>query len=160
MTEEKSDTEAEASKFFAIAYHGKTWGLLDIANRTSEENELMLYTAIASLRHWLDVGTGVHQQRGLWLIARVCSVLGLAEAALCHADRCLALTKEYADLMEDFDRAFSYESVARANAIAGNRNEALTYIELAEEAGQAIAGEQDREYFFDDLNCGDWGNVR
>ena len=153
-------TEAEASKFFTIAYHGKTWDLLDMASRTSEENELMLYTAIASHRHWLDVGTGIHQQRGEWLIARVCSVLGLAEAALRHANRCLALTKEYADLMEDFDRAFSYECVARANAIAGNRNEALTNIALAEEAGRAIAGEQDREYFFDDLNGGDWGDVR
>jgi tetratricopeptide (TPR) repeat protein len=160
MTEEKLYTEAEASKFFAIAYNGKTWGLLDKANRTSEENELMLYTAIASLRHWLDVGTGVHRQRGEWLIARVYSVLGQAEAALRHTDRCLALTEDYADLMEDLDHAFSYECVARANAIAGNRNEALTYVRLAEEAGRAIAGEQDREYFLDDLNGGDWGDVR
>jgi hypothetical protein len=160
MSEDKRHTEAEAHRFFAIQFHGKTWDLLDRTERTQEEDELMVHTAHASSRHWLEVSTGLHHQRGEWMIARVYSVLWQAEAALRHADRCLALTKDYADLMEDFDRAFSYECVARANAIAGNRNEALTYIALAEEAGQAIAGEQDREYFFDDLNGGDWGDVR
>jgi hypothetical protein len=50
MTEEKSYTESEAQRFFAIHYHGKTWDLLDKPNRTRED-ELMVYTAHASCCH-------------------------------------------------------------------------------------------------------------
>jgi hypothetical protein len=160
MSEEKVYTEAEAHRHFAIRFNGMTWDLLDRADRTKEEDERMLYSAFASCRHWLEAGTGVHHQRGEWMIARVYSVLGLGEAAVRHANRCLELTEEHAGEMEDFDKAFAYEAVARANAIAGNRGEALKYIELAEKAGEAIADEQDKEIFLGDFNGGDWAGLR
>jgi tetratricopeptide (TPR) repeat protein len=153
-------TEAEAQRFFAIQFNGKTWDLLDKPDRTREEDELMIHSAHASCRHWLEVGTGLHHQRGEWLIARVYSVLGLADAALRHASRCLELTETYSDLMADFDQAYAYEGLARANAVAGKREEALKYVALAEEAGENIAGEQDRKIFMDDFNSGNWGGVR
>lgn len=160
MAEEKRYTEEEAHRLFAAHYNGMTWQLLDKSERTKEEEELMVLSAQASCRHWLEVGTGLHHQRGEWLIARVYAVLGLAEASLRHASRCLELTEEYADLMEDFDRAYAYECVARANAIAGDRGEAHRYIALAEEAGQAIADEESKKLFFDDLGGGNWNNMR
>jgi hypothetical protein len=160
MSEEKAYTEAEAHRHFAIQFNGETWDLLDKAERTKEDDERMLYSAFASCRHWLEAGTGVHHQRGEWMIARVYSVLGLGEAAVRHANRCLELTTEYASEMEDFDKAFAYEAVARANAVAGNRGEALKYIELAEKAGEAIADEQNKEIFVGDFNGGDWAGVR
>ena len=104
--------------------------------------------------------TGVHHQRGEWLIARVYSVLGIAEAALRHANRCLELTQQYADLMEDFDWAFAYECVARASAVAGNRDEALKYVKLAQNASEVIKGEQDRKIFIADFNGGNWNQMR
>ena len=160
MTEDKSYTVAEAHRFFAIQFNGKTWELLEKTERTPEEDELMIHSAHASCHHWLEAGTGVHHQRGEWLIARVYSVLGQAEAALWHANRCLELTQEHGNLMEDFDRAFAYECMARANAVAGNRAEAVRYLELATEAGEAIGSEEDRKLFFGDLRSGDWGDVQ
>jgi len=77
-----------------------------------------------------------------------------------HANRCLELTEEHSSEMEDFDKAFAYEAVARANAVAGNRDEALKYIELAEKAGEAIADEQSKEIFVGDFNGGDWAGLR
>jgi hypothetical protein len=151
MDEEKRYTETEAQRFFAIQFHGQTWDLLDKSDRTKEEDELMIHTAHASCRHWLAAGTGLHHQRGEWLISRVYAVLGMGDAALRHANRCLELTEEYADLMQDFDRAFAYEGVARANAIAGNREEARKYIGLAAQAGEAIADEEDRRIFMGDF---------
>jgi hypothetical protein len=106
------------------------------------------------------VGTGVHHQRGEWMIARVYSVLGSGAAAVRHAKRCLELTEQYADEMEDFDKAFAYEAVARANAIAGNPDEAVTYIKLAEEAGKTIADEQSKEIFVSDFNGGEWAGLK
>jgi tetratricopeptide (TPR) repeat protein len=157
---EETYTEAEAHRFFAIQFNGQTWDLLDKPERSKEEDELMVYSAHASCRHWLEAGTGVHHQRGEWMIARVYSVLGLGEAALRHAERCLELTEEHADLVEDFDQAFAYESVARAHAVAGNREQALQYIELAHQAGEAIEADENKKIFVGDFDGGDWHGLR
>ena len=160
MDENKTYTEAEAHRHFAIKFNGSTWDLLDKAERTKEENERMLCSAFASCRHWLEAGTGMHHQRGEWMIARVYSVLGLGEAAVRHANRCLDLTEQHAGEMADFDWAFAYEAVARANAVIRSRDKALEYIALAEKAGQAIADQESKEIFFGDFNGGDWAGLR
>jgi hypothetical protein len=75
--------------------------------------------AYASCTHWLYAGNEVNHPRGEWLIARV--HLGLHEtvAALQHARRCLELTQNHAELMEDFELLFAYEGIARAEGLAG-----------------------------------------
>ena len=159
MSEEKTYTEQEAHRFFAGNINGEVWGLLGKGDRTAEEDQLMIHAAHASLFHWLKVGTGVHHQRGTWLIARVYSELGLAEAAMRYAELCQALTKQHADSMEDFDKAYAHECLARANAVAGNVEEAQKFKALAEEAGEAIADEENKKYFVGDLQGGNWGHL-
>jgi hypothetical protein len=160
MNDEQLYTEIDAHRHFAIHFNGETWKLLDKGERTPEEEERMLYSAFASCRHWLEAGTRVHHQRGEWMISHVYAVLGLGEAAVRHANRCLELTGRHADEMADFDRAYAYEAVARANAVSGNHDQALKYIELADKAGEAIAGEEDRKIFFGDFNSGKWYGLR
>ena len=160
MSEEKTYTESEADLYFAKRFNGKTWELLEKQDRTKQEDELMIHSAHASCCHWLAAGTGLHHQRGEWLIARVYSVLGSAEAALRHANRCLELTRQHASLMADFDWAFAYEGVARAHAVAGHRDEAIKHIELAHKAGEAIKEDQDRKIFFAEFDGGNWNRMR
>lgn len=160
MSEEKTYTEPEAHRLFAAKLNGEVWDLLEKADRSRAEDELMLHAAHASCCHWLKVGTGLHHQRAEWLIARVYSELGLAEAALRHADRCQELTEMHADLMEDFDLAYAHEALARANALAGNRAEALAQLHKAEAAGQAIADDQGKQFFLGDLKGGNWYGLR
>ena len=160
MNDEKTYSEAEAHRHFAVQFNGMTWALLDKADRTPEEDELMLHSAFASCRHWLEAGTGVHHQRGEWMISRVYAVLGMGEQAVRHAQRCLELTEQYSGEMEGFDRAYAYEAMARANAVAGNREEALGYIGLAEEAGEAIANDENSAIFLGDFNGGEWRGLR
>lgn len=160
MTEAQAFNEAQAHRHFAIQFNNATWGLLDKKDRTREDDELMIVSAHASLRHWLEAGTGVNHQRGEWLIARVYSVLGLGDRALYHAQRCLELTEMHAAEMKDFDRAYAYEAVARANAVAGNREQAREYLGLAEAAGAEIAGPEDKAIFQGDLGAGEWGGLR
>jgi phosphoribosylformimino-5-aminoimidazole carboxamide ribonucleotide (ProFAR) isomerase len=160
MSEEKAYTEQEAHRHFAASLNGEVWTLLGKADRSQAEDETMIHTAHASCCHWLKVGTGVHHQRAEWMIARVYSELGLGEAALRHASRCQELTEEHADLMEDFDRAYAQEALARANAVAGNQAEARKHLRLAEEAGQAIADEDSKRFFVGDLADGDWHGVK
>jgi hypothetical protein len=51
----------------------------------------------------------------------------------------------------DFDIAFAYEAMARAQAIAGNKTEREKYIKLAKETGEQIKKKEDRDYFFNEL---------
>ena len=156
MEEKQSYSLQEAEQYFAKALNGEVWELLGKADRTALDDERMLYAAYASCYHWLQVGTAVHQQRGEWLIARVCTVLGTKEEALRHASRCLELTQQYAPLMQDFDKAFAFEAVARANALAGNHEAAAKYRRLAAEAGDLIADAEDKSIFVGDFNGGNW----
>jgi tetratricopeptide (TPR) repeat protein len=160
MNETKTYTLEEAHQHFAKTLNGKIWELLQKPERSKSEDELMIFAAHASCYHWLNAGTGLHHQRAEWLISHVYIELGIAESALRHASRCLELTNEFADLMKDFDSAYAYEGIARANALVGNRDEALKYIQLAEESGQAISNDEDKSIFLGDFNGGNWHGLR
>jgi len=160
MSDEKTFTESEAHLYFAKQYNGKTWELLDKPDRTSEENEMMLDYAHASLAHWRVAGTAVHHQRGEWMIARVYTVLGNGEQAHRHARRVADLTESHRSELSDFDFAFAYEGLARAYALNGEKVEAKKIIGMAQKAGEAIADKEDRDIFFADFNGGAWYGVK
>lgn len=160
MDNARTYTLEQAHSHFAKTLNGKVWELLEKSDRTKSEDELMVYAAHASCYHWLKAGSGLNHQRAEWLIARVYTVIGIEEAALRHATRCLELTHEFADLMQDFDWAYAYEALARADALAGNRDEASKYIHLCKEYSQGIANEEDRQLFMSDFDGGDWYGMR
>ena len=159
MADERKSSLAEAHLAFAKRLHGEGWTLLDGPSRTPADDERMLYAAYASCYHWLRAGTPLHQQRGEWLIARVHTVLCDAAPALAHARRCLELAQQHPELMEDFDLPFAHECVARARALAGDREEARRHLALAREGGAAIGEKEDREVFFESLRGGEWHGV-
>ena len=93
------------------------------------------------------------------MIAHVYTVLGDAGSAIKHAQRCLEITETHKDQMQDFDIAYAYEGMARANALAGDAETAKKYLELAKAAGEDIADAEDNEWFVGDLAGGDWYGV-
>ena len=153
-------TENEAHHHFAQSCNQGVWELVAKVNRTPADDAEMLDAAHASLFHWRYVGTGVHQQRGEWLISHVYALLGNGAGALRHAERCLALTADYQSEMADFDVAYAYLGVARAHAILGNQADAQKYLTLAEAAGKAILDDEDRAIFTNDLVSGNWYDLR
>jgi hypothetical protein len=159
-TEQSIYTEAEAHRYFAQACNHQVWELAAKPDRTSKDEAEMVDAAHASLFHWRYAGTVVHQQRGEWLISNVYTLLGLGENALRHAERCLALTANHKAEMADFDIAYAYLGMARAHAILGHRADAQKYLLLAEEAGKAVAADEDREIFTNDLTGGNWHGLR
>jgi hypothetical protein len=160
MTNPQTYTLEDAQLHFAKSLNRTVWELLERPWRSRAEDEMMVHAAHASCYHWLQIGTGLQHQRGEWLIAHVYTELGIVDAALRHAARCLEITKEFPDQMRDFDRAYGYEAVARANALAGNQKGAQEYLRLAEEAAQAIRNSDDRKNFFGDFNGGNWYGLR
>jgi tetratricopeptide (TPR) repeat protein len=153
-------TLEEAQIEFAKRTNGQVWKLLEKTDRTPAEDEEMECAAFASLYHWLQAGTQVHHQRGEWLIAHVYTILGEAESALKHANRCLELTEAYKNQMEDFDIAYAYEGMARANALSGNIEAAEKFLGLAESAGEEISDAESKKIFMGDLNSGAWHGIK
>jgi hypothetical protein len=66
-----------------------------------------------------------------------------------HARRCLAICEEHG--IGDFDIAFAHEAVARAHAVAGDRDAAARHAERARAAAAGIAEDEDREMVLADL---------
>ncbi len=156
MSDATQYTLDEAQLKFAKKIHGSVWRLLEKPDRSAADDEEMINAAHASLFHWRSAGTGLNHQRGEWLIARVYTVIGDKQAAMRHAVRCSELTEEHKDLMVDFDIAFAYECLARAHALYGSKESAQTYKEMAQQAGNDIADDEDKKYFFSDLEGGPW----
>jgi len=134
----------------AIELFNLTWDLMEKTDRTPAETDRMINAAHASRYHWEIAGDAVNIARGEWQISRVYSVIGRAEPCLYHAERCLHVTLE--DKLADFDLAFAYEAMARACHLSGDLMETAKFITLGQEAGEKINEEDDREYFFKELN--------
>ncbi len=148
--------ESVIHRKLAAELFNKTWELLEMKHRTREDDLLMVHTAHASRFHWGAAeaagvpGTGpLNLERGEWQISRVYSVIGRPEPALYHANICLEICKK--NNIGDFDIAFAYEALARAYAVNGQRDESNKNMLLARSAGDAIAKEGDRKYFFSEL---------
>lgn len=160
MTEEKTYTISQAHYQFAVDFNGQTWELLEKKNRTRNEDVRMLDYAHASLAHWRAVGGIVRHQRGEWLVSRVHAALGEGSPALKHAQLCFQLLEANKSEMEDFDIAFAYEAIARAYAVNDDKAEAKKFLEMAQKAGDAIAGKEDRDIFFAEFNGGEWNGAK
>jgi hypothetical protein len=120
----------------------------------------MLHAAHACTFHWIFVGTAVHQQRGEWLISHVHAALDHAKEALRHAERCFELTNANKHQMQDFDIAYAFEGLARAQAKIGDHKMAREFFDLAQQTGNAIANDEDRSIFIGDFEGGNWYGLR
>jgi DNA-binding transcriptional MerR regulator len=128
----------------------QTWTYLEKESRTVDEDDLMLLSANASAYHWRQVGTAANFARGEWQMSRVYSVLGRAEPARHHATRCLQICQENG--IGDWDLGFAYEALARAAAVAGDRDAAQAWADQAYEAAAVIVEDEDRDLLLTDLS--------
>jgi tetratricopeptide (TPR) repeat protein len=130
-----------------VALYNSAWALLEKANRSVEEDDELLHRAHASAYHWLAAPEGEpkNRARSEWLCSRVYSVLGRAEPALHHAERCFQICEQHPDNVEDWDLAFAYEALARAHGVAGNEEEAGRYAQRGRDLADRIADPEDKE---------------
>ncbi|HET7568071.1 MAG TPA: hypothetical protein VFJ91_08785, partial [Gaiellaceae bacterium] len=122
-------------------------------DRTAEDDDEMLHCAHASGYHWLHAArsTDANRARSQWQCSRVHAVLGQAEGAIHHAERCLAIVQSSPDSMAEFDLPAAYEALARAHAVAGNADEAARWLELGRAEAARIEDEDDRAIIEVDL---------
>jgi hypothetical protein len=142
-------TGPELHRHWGRALFNDTWRLMDMEDRTPDEDALMVHQAHASLYHWLKVGAPENAARGEWLVSRVYCVLGMPEGATFHAHRVLDICRQHG--IADWDLAFAYEALARAYAVAGDADQARRWLDEANRASRDIAEEEDRELLLSDL---------
>ena len=139
----------EQRRQLAVDLFNHVWTLIELPERTPEQDDEMIHAAHASRYHWGQVGTKANLARGEWQVSRVYTVLGRSEPALYHAHRCLAYVEE-GDGIEDWDLPFAYEALARAQAVAGDAASPALRA-LAREAGEGIADDEDRDHLLSEL---------
>jgi hypothetical protein len=135
----------------------RTWELLEKPERTEDEIAELAEVAFASRWHWRQAGTGVHAQRGEWMLGRMWCEVGVPAAAAWHLKRTEALTQEHKTGLQDFDFAFVIALRARVAAIAGDLKTAASEYAAAEAAGRRLAEADDRVEFERQLKSGNWG---
>ena len=139
----------ESERQLAADLFNLVWTLLEQPGRTTEDDDRMVHAAHASRYHWGQVGGPEQLAIGEWQCARVYSVLGRAEPALHHARRCLEIATD-ADV-PDWLIASAHEGLARAYAVAGQRESAFASRAAAEAALEKVDDAEDRQVVQDDL---------
>ncbi|MDE0078699.1 MAG: hypothetical protein OXO50_14350 [Caldilineaceae bacterium] len=147
---------AKAHRWFGIDLNNSTMDALDAGLITPDSCEPYIHAVHASCYHWMQVGTVANHARGEFAVASVYAAAGLGEAALRHARRCLGLIEGNPDEVEDWDKAFAYDALARAYAAGGDTATARKTRGQAKAAGEAIADEEDREVFLNWFKGGNW----
>lgn len=128
----------------ADSFNG-VWTLMELPERSVEQDDTMVHAAHASRYHWGVVGQPVLHARGEWQVSGVHYVLGRPEPALHHARRFI----EHG--IGDLDIAFADEALARACAVAGDDTAAEHHLAHARVPSEAIADLDDREHGLEDI---------
>jgi DNA-binding transcriptional MerR regulator len=149
--------DADQHRQMGAQLFNHVWTLLEMEDRSPGQDDEMLHAAHASRWHWGQAAATNIRQRlavGEWQCSRVYAVLDRPEPALHHARRCVELAE--GEGIEDWALAASYEAMARASRVAGDRRAFEEWRERARTATAAIAEEEDREVIENDLaNLGD-----
>ncbi len=133
----------EAERALAGQLFNRTWELIELADRTAEQDRMMLVTACAAYLHWDAIGTEENRAIADWQIAHVASLLGYGDLALAHATSALRRVNEAK--LPGWLHASALEGMARAHAAAGNRAERDAYLHRATEATAQIADTTERD---------------
>jgi DNA-binding transcriptional MerR regulator len=141
----------ELHRALGVGLYNRCWTLMEVEDRTRDQDDELIDTAHASAWHWLQVGHAANRARSHWMCSRVYAVLERPEPALFHAGRCLEAVEVGGEGFEDWDTAGAYEAMARALAVNGDLKAAADWKAKAALALQAVAETEDRAPIEGDL---------
>ncbi len=134
----------------AAELFNRTWELLELEERTAEQDREMLSAAYGSRFHWRIVGGPTQFSVSDWQVSRVWSLLGDAVLAKEHGK--LALEIAEANGLGPFYRGYAHEALARAAALAGDDEALSHHLAEAEELSLDIRKPNEAELLRDDLD--------
>ena len=143
MTESPTDAGEQVSsahRAFAVAAFNGTWELIDLPDRSPEQERRMLTLAFAARWHWGEIGTAENVAVSDWQVGHVAALV--REVGLAQRFSRSAYDIARAGDLPDWLRASTAEGMARACAVAGDR---AGYERYAEEARTLLATLDDEE---------------
>lgn len=143
-------TPEAVHRYFSAFCFNLTWDLLEKPDRSAAENEAMIQACLASLWHWNQRPDCTDRERsvGAWQAARVYAVVQQADNARRYGQMALS----FANDQPPFYQAYAYEALARAEAVAGNRNTAERHLEQARQLAGQVEKAEEQELILTDLN--------
>ena len=140
---------AKAHQFFSAHCFNSAWELIDKPARTPEENEQMIQRTMASLWHWTQREDCTNQKLsiGYWQAARVYALASEPDNARKYARLCLDITPTDAA----FYLSYAHEAMARAEALAGNEENATEHLAKATQFVTNVTKAEDRKLLKADL---------
>ena len=152
MTKNNDFDQAAAHKYYSANCFNKAWDLIDKEQRTPEEDEQMIRLNQASHYHWTQRPdySNTSASIGYWQTSRIYAILGQAENAMRYGQLCLQVSQEGGT--PPFYLGYAYEALARAAAVAGNRQDMNGYLDKARAAAEEVQEADDRQVLLDDLH--------
>ncbi len=116
----------------AVEQFNRTWDLIDLPERSADQDAEMLLAATTSRWHWARIGTAENVAAGDWQVSHVASLLGHGDLAAHFAASNLAIAER--EGWTDWRLASANEAMARACAVRGDLDACGRYIAAAERA--------------------------
>ncbi|MEO2075358.1 MAG: hypothetical protein ABGX20_08150 [Bacillus sp. (in: firmicutes)] len=144
-------TTTLSHKHLAVNSFNAVWDLLDLPQRTKEEEEKMIHLAHTSFWHWTQVEehTAKNLSIGYWQLSRVYSTAGLGERAVYYGNQCLEVSLEHN--IEPFYIGYAYEALCRAYALLGQTDASKEAYSTALIYVEQIVDENSKEMLVKDL---------
>jgi len=138
-----------AHRYFSAYCFNQAWELIEKPSRAPQEDEELVRLNQASIWHWTqrEDCTDRNLSIGYWQASRIYALLERAEEALRYARLCL----EHSQAQPPFYLGYAYETLARAEALAGNPQEAGRHLSRAFELAAAVADAEERQILMADL---------
>jgi hypothetical protein len=151
MADQAEFNLAAAHSHFSAHCFNAAWDLMEQPERTTAQDEEMLRLSLASTWHWTqrEDCTPANLSVGYWQTSRIYALMGQADNARRYG--LMALTTVQ-DEEASFYQGYAYEALARAEALAGDREKMAEYLEQARRAAERVADGQSREMLEADLD--------
>jgi len=123
---------------------------MEKAERTAEEDQLMVALNQASIYHWMNRPDCSYEKLsvGYWQASRIQALLWNTVEAIRLAHVC----HRYSTELAPFYLGFAHEAIARAHKQAGHHEVARTHIMEAQQLAKSIVGLDDRALLEADLS--------
>jgi hypothetical protein len=150
MSTSSTFDKPQAHRFFSADCFNRAWELMDKADRSAEEDELMISACLASLWHWSqrEDCSARNLSIGYWQASRVYALLGRAENAARYAEICL----RHSAGQPPFLLGYAHESLARAALLRGDKRALLEHLAEARRLLESVHDAEDRALLQKDLD--------
>jgi tetratricopeptide (TPR) repeat protein len=141
-----------AHKYFSAECFNRAWDLIEKPLRTADDDEKMLLLSMASLWHWTQRPdrTPSNLSVGYWQVSRIYALLGQPDNAHRYAQLCLNTCQ--GNNIEPFYLGYAYEALARAEMIAGDRENMKEYLRKAAQVLEEMSDPEAKKQLQEDLS--------